>query len=115
MDRIIVATTDELESIFRKVIKEYFHPKPTEQRELITLDEAVVLLKENGFPTAKGTIYKLTSADKIPYKKYGNKLMFSRKELLTWMQSQVVNVTDTSDVAITLAKDVRKRGIHNKG
>ena len=40
------------------------------------------LLREQGYPTSKAKIYKLTSTNLIPYRKYGNRLVFSRRELL---------------------------------
>lgn len=50
----------------------------------VTLETAVEFLRENGFPTSKAKIYKLTSCNQIPYSKYGNKLVFSRIKLLAW-------------------------------
>lgn len=47
------------------------------------------MLDEYGMPTSKAKIYKLTSAGEIPHRKYGNKLVFSRKELQEWMNEQM--------------------------
>ena len=43
---------------------------------------ALDLLREHGYPTSKGKLYKLTSANLMPHRKYSNKLLFSRRELL---------------------------------
>ncbi|WP_418408883.1 helix-turn-helix domain-containing protein [Alistipes sp.] len=43
-------------------------------------------------PTSKAKIYKLTSSGEIPHRKYGNKLVFSRQELLRWMEEQAVPI-----------------------
>lgn len=109
VERLIITSPEEIEDIVRKVIKDYMSPKPIPVRDVISLTEAVAFLNESGYPTGKGTIYKLTSANKIPYKKYGNKLMFSRKELQVWVQGQVVNITDTSSASISLVKSASKR------
>jgi hypothetical protein len=43
-----------------------------EPPDTITLAAALELLRENGYPTSKGKIYKLTSANLLPHRKYGN-------------------------------------------
>ncbi len=50
------------------------------------------MLDDYGMPTSKAKIYKLTSSGEIPHRKYGNKLVFSRQELLRWMEEQAVPI-----------------------
>lgn len=57
--------------------------------DTISLADAMKMLDEYGMPTSKAKIYKLTSAGEIPHRKYGNKLVFSRKELREWMEVQM--------------------------
>ena len=57
--------------------------------ETMTLDSAVNFLKENGYPTSKGKLYKLTSKKEVPHFKYGHKLVFSRSDLLEWAKNQL--------------------------
>lgn len=57
--------------------------------DTISLVDAINMLDEYGMSTSKAKIYKLTSAGAIPHRKYGNKLVFSRKELTEWMEEQI--------------------------
>ncbi len=110
-NNIIVTTPDELREIVSKAISEVF-PKTTSQNppiDSITLNDALELLKEHGFPTSKAKIYKLTSAGTMPCRKYGNKLVFSRKELLAWAESQTKPINDTTQIALTLARSARRK------
>jgi hypothetical protein len=69
------------------------------------------LLRENGYPTSKGKIYKLSSANQLPHRKYGNKLVFSRRDLLAWAESQThIKPDGRSDAVLEIAKSAcRKR------
>lgn len=91
MAEIIITTPDELVSIIRKTITEALNLQEStpDYPDKLTLDGAIELLKKEGFPTSKAKIYKLTSNDQIPFGKYGNKLIFSSKELLTWCNAQI--------------------------
>lgn len=109
MESIIITSPAEIEQIVRKAIKDYLIPHPIPPKDNLTLSEAVGFLKELGYPTGKSTVYKLTSANKIPYKKYGNKLMFSRKELDAWVENQVIHMSDTSSATQSLADSVRNK------
>jgi acetyl-CoA synthetase len=52
------------------------------KNELLTLDEAVVLLK-----ISKSTLYKLLETDRIPAKKLGRRWRFVRTDLERWLSS----------------------------
>ena len=93
MSEVIVLTTDQLEGVVLGAISKFqasqTKPQPVEkQAETMNLQAAVQLLAENGYPTSKSQFYKLTSAGKIPCRKYGSRLVFSRSELLRWAESQ---------------------------
>lgn len=111
MTNIILTTPEELKSIVSEAIADVL-PRSTElkpQIDTITLTDALKLLKENGYPTSKGKIYKLTSAGEIPCRHYGNKLVFSRKELLEWATNQTKRKGDFSEVSLTLARSARRK------
>jgi len=86
--------------------------KPVSNQSLIdtiTLNDALELLKEHGYPTSKAKIYKLTSAGTIPCKTYGKKLVFSRKELLVWAENQTKPKNDQSETVRTLARSAQRK------
>lgn len=49
-------------------------------------NEAVVHLRNEGYPIAKATLYKLVHERKIPFTKRGKRLVFSRKDLTNWLR-----------------------------
>jgi len=92
-DRPILISHEELMRIIRDEIMAavpLFHPQP--EFETLSLAMALQILKEHGLPTSPAKMYKLTSSGAIPHSKYGNKLVFSRKELKKWMKEQIVKV-----------------------
>lgn len=111
MERIIVTTPEEL----RLLVKEAVHgliPNPQEEKsepDAINLPEALAFLAENGYPTSKGKMYKLTSEGRIPHRVYNSKLVFSRKELLQWAESQTRPKHDSSEVVASIARSARRK------
>jgi hypothetical protein len=111
MSNIILTTPDELRAIVSEVIASAF-PKPVSnpsQIDTITLNDALELLKEHGYPTSKAKLYKLTSTGNIPCKTYGNKLVFSRKEILLWADNQTKPKHDSGRVTMALARSARRK------
>ncbi|NDW09926.1 helix-turn-helix domain-containing protein [Dysgonomonas sp. 520] len=110
MERIIVTTPDELRCIIEDVIKNHY-PKESKKEipENLSLDDTLSFLKENGFPTSKAQIYKLTSLNKIPYGKYGNKLVFSKNEILEWAKKQVTDITGDASAILHVVRDANQR------
>ncbi len=111
MSNIIVTTPDELRAIVSEAVSGIL-PKPSSgqlQIDTITLNDALELLKEHGYPTSKAKIYKLTSTGKIPCKTYGNKLVFSRKEVLHWAENQTKPKHESSRMSLILAKSARRK------
>ena len=111
MNNIIVTTPEELRAIISDVLANTIlqASKTKEPPDNITLDTAIRILEESGFPTSKAKIYKLTSAGTIPFRKYGNKLIFSQKELLGWaeLQIKVQNSPDSFERAFNKAQQKR--------
>jgi hypothetical protein len=54
-------------------------------------------------------MYKLTSEGKIPHKMYNNKLVFSRKEILEWAESQAKPKHDATETIRTVAQSARRK------
>lgn len=94
MMQIVVTSAEELKAIIRDVLSEQTEPTATGvQSDNINLSKAIELLNEWGYPTSKAKIYKLTSTGAMPCRKYGNKLIFSREELLKWVSTQIKQKT----------------------
>ena len=111
MSNIILTTPDELRAIVSEAVSDALPKLPSKspQIDTITLNDALDLLREHGYPTSKAKIYKLTSAGEIPCKTYGNKLVFSRKEILLWAENQTKPKHDSSRVSLTISRSARRK------
>lgn len=90
-------------------------PLPKNEPDNLTPDAAVEVLEQHGVIISKARLYKLTAKGEVPFRKYGNKLLFSRKELLAWAESLARRVGDRSEAALAIAKSAnRKLRYHGK-
>ena len=81
----------------------------------LTPDAAVGVLEQHGFLISKARLYKLTAKGDVPFRKYGNKLLFSRRELLSWAESLARRVNDKGEAALAIARSAnRKLRSHGK-
>lgn len=110
MTQIIVTTPEELRKVVKEAVQELAQKEEKKAiPDTINLNQALVILAENGYPTSKGKMYKLTSENKVPHRVYGNKLVFSRKELLVWAESQVKSKSNTMETALSIARSARRK------
>lgn len=82
--RSIVA--DEVAAILPKLADFRRKNEPVEIDNL-SVEEAVRFIAEQGIPTTRSTIYNWVFLKKIPFKKIGRRTVFSKKELLAWIES----------------------------
>lgn len=94
---IILSELAELKTEIRKIRL----PNTVEKLpDSLTPDQAISFLSENGYPTTKANIYKLSSQGEIPCFRNGGRLIFSRRDLLIWLDSRNVKKTTPSERAI---------------
>lgn len=111
MNQIIVTTPDELRAIVSETVSQTLAGL-TMQKDLpdnLTPDAAVEALEQHGFLISKARLYKLTAKGEVPFRKYGNKLLFSRKELLAWAEALAKRVHDKGEAALTIAKSANRK------
>lgn len=114
MDKIILTTQTELRDLIYEVLKDYFKEnkieQETESSDSMNMEAAIIFLRENGFPTSKATMYRYTSTGKIPFGRYGNKLVFSKKTLIQWAQQRTTKFgeNNTSEEFIIANKRLLK-------
>lgn len=76
-----------------------------EPQDRIGLNEA---LKVTGL--SKSSIYKLTHERKIPFEKYGIKLVFSRRQLAEWVEENTISPdAEVSGMMDRLARSARRQ------
>ena len=103
---LIVTTPEQLARVVNEAIYRALNCRPQIQQpsDRCTLKDA---LEITGL--SKSKLYKLTSTKEIPFKTYGNRLIFSRKELEVWVQDQTIDKAVSSEASLTLAKSARRK------
>ena len=111
MSPIIVAEEHQLRAIVHEEVSKLFYAKhePKTEIDTITLSAALALLAEYGYVLSKAKLYKLTASGNIPCRKFGQKLVFSRKELLAWAENQTKPKNHRSEVMLTLARNAKRK------
>lgn len=101
--RSIVA--DEVAAILPKLADFRRKNEPVEIDNL-SVEEAVRFIAEQGIPTTRSTIYNWVFLKKIPFKKIGRRTVFSKKELLAWIESRTTLPEDRRAVAAAVSPKV---------
>lgn len=81
MNQIILTTPEELRAIVSESVSQTLAglTLPKDEPDNLTPDAAVGVLEQHGFLISKARLYKLTAKGNVPFRKYGNKLLFSRR------------------------------------
>ena len=94
---IIVTTPAQLQTIIDEAVNAIL-PKLADFRRKnepvetdgMNVDDAARFITEQGIPTTRATLYNLVYKEAIPYKKFGRRTVFSKRELLAWIESRTV-------------------------
>lgn len=113
MSEIIVTTAEQLKQVVVQALTKVLPMKEKENSgippDTCSLIQAIAFLKENGYELSKSKLYKLTSSGQVPFRNFGRRLIFSRKELLEWVEKQTVERSDPSKTLLALAKSARNK------
>ena len=111
MNQIIVAEEEKLRAIVHEEVSKLFQVKrePKTEIDTMTLSCALTLLAEYGYILSKAKLYKLTASGNIPCRKFGQKLVFSRKEILLWAENQTRPKNNHAEISLTLARSARRK------
>jgi hypothetical protein len=81
-------------------------PRPLHDR--MNARDAVQFLVELGYPTSIGTLYNRVANEDIPYLKIGKRLVFSREQLVEWVEGKIESGNSTNP-ALTLARSANRK------
>lgn len=114
MPEYIFTTKEELMEIVREAVSDIFSIKQSQKPIIDTIDfnSTLKLINEHGYKMTKSQLYKLTSRNAIPYMKFGNKLVFSNKEILEWLRNKTTHSKNKDDVMLEIQKALKTK---NKG
>lgn len=79
------------------------HAGAHHEDELLDLKQAAALLKMK-----PETIYTWVHQRRIPYRKHGTRLVFSKRELLAWSEAQAVRPLDLPGLKVGPEADTRR-------
>lgn len=115
-DQIIVTTPEQLSALISSAIEAtipklaaFNQQNNRPEVDRINLTDAVEFLTEQGFPITRNTLYNLVFKRDIPFAKCGRRTIFSKKELLQWLDNRIVRPETKSDVALRLAKSANRK------
>lgn len=96
MEFITTLTKTELEELISdqvtKCLNEKLSPPQPESSDRCNLETAVVLTG-----LSKASIYKMVYEKRLPYMKFGSRLVFSKKQLTAWVEEHTLPPSNASD------------------
>ena len=94
---IIVTTPAQLQTIINEAVNailpklaDYRRKNEPVETDGMSADTAARFITEQGIPTTRAALYNLVYKEAIPYKKFGRRTVFSKRELLAWIESRTV-------------------------
>ncbi|QMU30130.1 helix-turn-helix domain-containing protein [Adhaeribacter radiodurans] len=107
---LILTTPDELEAVISRAVSKAINKQsPQLPSDRCNKEEAIQFLNEQGYKISESRFYKLTAANELPAKRFGSRLVFSRKELISWIESQLLDNSNKQDTLLSLAKSARAK------
>jgi excisionase family DNA binding protein len=98
-----------IQDCIRQAIRDVQPANTLPLQDSISLNEACAIIGTVEKPASKGTIYKLTMNGEIPFSKFGKRLVFSRKELIQWMESRTISgIKDRDLIANRVSASAKK-------
>jgi len=94
-EMVIITSRDDLKALLKEIMEEVLPQAESLNpgSDLVDCAGLIAFFAENGYHTSKSRIYKLTGSNAIPFMKVGNKLLFSKKELLNWLTYKKHNMS----------------------
>ena len=105
----------QAKALFCNLMQEEFRkiqtpPKEQAHNDAMNLGELVSFLSEHGIPLKRSTIYVFTTRKQIPFTKCGKRIMFSRRDILQWIEDRTTRPETKADAALRLAKSINRKG-----
>ncbi|PSR56096.1 hypothetical protein AHMF7605_22620 [Adhaeribacter arboris] len=91
------------------LIESKFIPSAPSQTDRCNFEEALKFLNEQGCTISESKFRKQCAANEVPLKCFGSRLVFSRKDLLNWIESQLLEKSNNQDIVLSLAKSARAK------
>lgn len=114
MTNIVQLDYNDLQTAIKNCMRESIAeiksiPSPAPLPDRIGLNEACIVLGSKEKPASNAQIYKLTMLNKIPFQKFGKRLVFSRKALQEWMESRTISTSKDSEIITGRVSEAAKK------
>lgn len=113
MKEFILTTPEQLEEIVHKAVKNAFpseqETKPQKIPDNCCVEQALAFLSENGYKLSKSRLYKMTANKQLPFRYFGRRIVFSRTELLQWIDGQTTPSSNSDQTLLAIAESARKK------
>ena len=107
MDNTVIVTTP---SQLREIVADFRRKNEPVETDGMTVEDAARFLTEQGIPTTRATLYNQVYKNTIPHKKFGRRTVFSKKELLTWIEARTVHSDDRrTAAALRIAESANRK------
>lgn len=114
---VIVTTPAQLQTIISEAVDailpklaDFRRKNEPAEADGMNAEAAARFLAEQGIPTTRATLYNLVYKEAIPYKKFGRRTVFSKRELLTWIESRTEHREDRrAAAALRLAESANRK------
>ncbi|MDH6310730.1 excisionase family DNA binding protein [Dysgonomonas sp. PFB1-18] len=113
MKEFILTTPEQLDEIVQNAIKKVLpdkkKDKPPKIPDTYSVEQALSFLLENGYKLSKSKLYKMTADKLLPFRYFGRRIIFSRHELLKWVEQQTVASSNKNETLLAIAESARKK------
>ena len=114
-DQVIVTTPAQLQSMIGEAVgaiipklAEFRRKNEAVETDGMTVEQAAQFLTEQGIPTTRASLYNLVYKNSVPYRKFGRRTIFSKRELLAWIEERATRPSDSrSQAALRIAASAR--------
>lgn len=116
-DHVIVTTPAQLQEMIGDAVgaiipklADFRRKNEAVESDGMTVEEAARFLTEQGIHTTRASLYNLVYKDNIPYRKFGRRTIFSKRELLAWMEERMTRPSERrAEAAMRIAASARNK------
>lgn len=114
---VIVTTPAQLRAIIGEAVgviipklADFRRKNEAVETDGMTVEDAARFLTEQGIPTTRASLYNLIYKNSIPYRKFGRRAVFSKKELLAWIDERLIRPeSKRSEAALRIARSAENK------
>lgn len=117
MENLIITTHEELTDILKDLLDGYLrttHRAEVTPPEKMGIAQAAEFLTSKGYKISNSGIRRLIVSNEIPHKRFGGRIILSRKELLLWAEMRSQKPQKNMIAANNLASSARRQSSSKK-